>query len=106
MYPSDRFIDYAEKFLNLPVQPEAVKEAREIMLQDSTTNRIKVESTYLRSVGYDATSQILEIEFRRGEVYQYVDVPIAVYTELMNAPSHGKYFNTNIKETYSCRKLS
>jgi hypothetical protein len=106
MYPSDQFIDFAEKFLNLPVQPEAVKEAREIMLQDSATNRIKVESTYLRSVGYDAVGQILEIEFRRGEIYQYIDVPAAIYTELMNAPSHGKYFNTNIKEAYSHRRLT
>ena len=105
MYHSDQFIDYAEKFLNLSVKPEAVKEAREIMLQDSATKRLPVESNYLRSVGYDSSTQVLEIEFRRGEVYQYIDVPLTVYTELMNAPSHGRYFNTNIKEVYSCRKL-
>lgn len=106
MYHSDQFIDYAEKFLGLPVKPEAVKEAREIMLQDSASKRIKVESNYLRSVGYDSLNQVLEIEFQRGEVYQYLDVPITVYTDLMNAPSHGKYFNTNIKEVYAYRRLS
>jgi hypothetical protein len=106
MYHSDQFMDYAEKFLGLPVQPEAVKEAREIMLQNSADKRIVVESNYLRSVGYDSSSQVLEIEFQRGEVYQYIDVPPAVYTDLMNAPSHGKYFNANIKEVYPYRKLS
>ncbi len=106
MYHSDQFIDYAEKFLGLPVQPEAVKEAREIMLQDSAATRIAVESNYLRSVGYDSSNQILEIEFQKGEVYQYIDVPPEVYTELMNAPSHGRYFNANIKEVYAYRKLS
>lgn len=104
MYHSAQFIDYAEKFLNLPNQPEVVQEAIEIMLQ-SATKRIDVESNYLRSVGYDPAASILEIEMRRGEVYQYLDVPTEIYTELMNAPSHGKYFNANIKETYSSRKL-
>ncbi|HEY9633139.1 MAG TPA: PIN domain-containing protein [Coleofasciculaceae cyanobacterium] len=106
MYHSDQFIDYAEKFLGLPIKPEAVKEAREIMLQDSSVKRIIVDSNYLRSVGYDSSSQVLEIEFRRGEVYHYMDVPPEIYTSLMNAPSHGRYFNENIKEVYSCRKLS
>jgi hypothetical protein len=106
MYHSDQFMDFAEKFLELPVKPEAVKEAREIMLQDYASKRTKVDSNYLRSVGYDSSSQILEIEFRRGDVYQYIDVPAAIYKDLMNAPSHGKYFNANIKEVYSFRKLS
>ncbi len=105
MYHSDQFIDYAEKFLGLPVKPEAVQEAREIMLQDSAVKRIAVESNYLRSVGYDSSNQVLEIEFRRGEIYQYLDVPPVIYTDLMNAPSHGRYFNENIKELYSARKL-
>jgi hypothetical protein len=106
MYHSAQFIDYAEKFLNLPIQPDAVQEAIEIMRQDSAAKRIEVESNYLRSVGYDASSQVLEIEMRRGEVYQYLDVPTEIYTELINAPSHGRYFNANIKESYSSRKLS
>ncbi len=106
MYHSDQFINYAENFLNLPVRPEAVKEAREIMLQDSATKRMEVDSSYLRSVGYDSLTQVLEIEFRRGEVYQYLDVPATVYTDLINAPSQGRYFNANIKDIYSCRKLT
>lgn len=106
MYHSDQFLDYAEKFLGLPSQPEAVKEAREIILQNSLDKRIPVESDYLRSVGYDSSIQVLEIEFQKGEVYQYQDVPTAVYAELMNAKSHGKYFNANIKDVYPYRKLS
>lgn len=106
MYHSDQFLDYAEKFLNLPNRPEAVKEVREIILQDSVDKRIAVESDYLRSVGYNASNQLLEIEFQRGEIYQYKDVPAAIYTDLMNAPSLGKYFNANIKDVYPHRKLS
>ncbi len=106
MYHSDQFMDYAAKFLKLPIQPETVEEAREIMLQDSVAKRIVVESNYLRSVGYDSSSQVLEIEFRKGDVYQYIDVPPEIYTELMNAPSHGRYFNANIKDVYRYYKVS
>jgi DNA-directed RNA polymerase subunit F len=45
MYHSDQFLDYAEKFLGLPVQPEVVKEAREIiMLENSVDKEKKVET--------------------------------------------------------------
>lgn len=106
MYHSDQFVDYAEKFLGLPIQPEAIEEVREIVFQDSVEKRIAVESDYLRSVGYDSSNQILEIEFQRGDIYHYKDVPLEIYTDLMNAPSHGKYFNANIKDVYSHRKLN
>lgn len=106
MYHSDQFIDYAEKFLGLPIRPEAAQEAREIMLQGSSAKRIAVESNYIRSVGYNSSNQVLEIEFKTGGVSHYIDVPPEVYTDLMNAPSHGRYFNSNIKDIYSYRKLS
>ncbi|ARV57468.1 hypothetical protein BZZ01_01410 [Nostocales cyanobacterium HT-58-2] len=106
MYHSDQFLDYAEKFLGLPDQPEVVKEAREIAFQKTVNKRIVVESEYLRSVGYDDLNQVLEIEFQKGEVYQYKDVPATVYAGLMNAPSHGKYFNANIKDFYPYYRVS
>ncbi|HEY9872429.1 MAG TPA: PIN-like domain-containing protein [Candidatus Obscuribacterales bacterium] len=106
MYHSDQFMDYAERFLDLPDNPEAAKEVREIILQESVEKRIAVESDYLRSVGYDSSNHILEIEFQRGGVYQYKDVSAEVYAELMNAPSHGKYFNDNIKDAYPFQKVS
>jgi hypothetical protein len=106
MYHSDQFLDYAEKFLELPVQPEIVQEVREIMLQKAIHKRIVVESEYLRSVGYDSSNQILEIEFQKGEIYHYKDVPATVYAGLMTAPSHGKYFNANIKDIYHYHRIS
>jgi len=61
-------------------------------------NRISVTSSNLRSVGYDLVSKTLEIEFNNGSVYQYFDVPKSIYDGLMNAESHGKYFDANIKK--------
>lgn len=60
--------------------------------------REPVSSTNLVSVGYDPLTRILEVEFHGGGVYQYFDVPVERYEELMSASSHGSYFNRFIKE--------
>jgi hypothetical protein len=61
-------------------------------------NRQAVNSSNLASVGYDAQTQTLEIEFNHGGVYQYYNVPKSIYDGLMNASSHGQYFDRNIKK--------
>jgi hypothetical protein len=62
--------------------------------------RQEVESTTMRSVGYNQTKQILEIEFQSGMIYQYLDIPPAIYKELLEAESKGRYFNSEIRDTY------
>ena len=57
-------------------------------------------STNVASVGFDATTNVLEVEFNNGIVYQYFDVPELVYQQLMQASSVGQYLNSNIKGTY------
>lgn len=68
-------------------------------------NRQSVSSSNIASIGYDANSQTLEIEFLNGGVYQYFDVPQYVYDELMAAGSHGQYLARNIKGTYRYSKV-
>lgn len=67
--------------------------------------RIKVSSSNLKSVGYDETMSILEIEFHGGRVYQYFNVPNHIYESLMKAASHGKYFHAYIKDRYRYRRV-
>ena len=57
-----------------------------------------VTSSNIASIGYDATSMVLEIEILNGSIYQYLDVPEVVYEGLMSAESHGKYLNEYIKK--------
>jgi hypothetical protein len=68
--------------------------------------RENVESSNLRSVGYDAERQILEIEFTSGSVYQYFNVPTSVYEALMSASSKGQYHIQWIKHSYRYQKIS
>jgi hypothetical protein len=63
--------------------------------------RKPVESSALRSVGYDEENQILEVEIlETGRVYQYQNVPINEYIAFIQAPSIGWYYNKMIKERY------
>ena len=54
----------------------------------------------IRSVGYDAKSQTLEIEFKTGKIYQYAEVSPSVHKALMAADSCGGYFNAMIKDAF------
>lgn len=63
-------------------------------------DRVPVASSNLKSVGYDADSETLEIEFHSSGVYQYFGVPQYVYDGLMNASSKGRYFHQNIRNNY------
>lgn len=67
--------------------------------------RESVSSSNLASVGYDEKTQILEIEFNHGGVYEYYDVPKEEHKALMSASSHGSYFYHNIRDDYDYEKL-
>lgn len=67
--------------------------------------RTFVNSSNLRSVGYDSGSMILEIEFNSGGVYQYLNVPTNIYEGLMSASSHGTYFHQFIKNVYTYQRV-
>jgi hypothetical protein len=60
-----------------------------------------VESTTLRTVAYDGDHGLLQIEFLNRAVYQYFNVPAAIYQGLMEAPSKGAYFNHCIRDKYA-----
>jgi hypothetical protein len=67
--------------------------------------RDPVSSSNLVSIGYDPGSEILEVEFKAGTVYQYLNVPSFMHERLMSADSIGKYFNIEIKNAYPCEKV-
>jgi hypothetical protein len=69
-------------------------------------DRIPVESSMLRSVGFDAESETLELEFVKGDVWQYFGVPLEVYQHLMRADSHGSYARSFVIGQYDERRVS
>jgi hypothetical protein len=67
--------------------------------------RVPVESTLLRSVGYDPVNETLELELRRGRIYQYFQVDEDILRQLLTADSKGRYFNAYIKDQYPYRRI-
>lgn len=67
--------------------------------------RNHVNSSDIASIGYDADSNILEIEFLSGGVYQYLSVPVNIFSGIMSASSHGSYFHQFIKDKYGFKKI-
>jgi len=68
-------------------------------------NRIPVSSSNIASIGYDPASEVLEVEFTNGAVYQYYEVPQVIYDGLMSAPSHGVFLNGNVKNHFRYERL-
>ena len=52
--------------------------------------RISVESSNIKSIGYDSGREVLEVSFNNGGVYHYHGVSYQTYQELMSADSKGK----------------
>ena len=67
--------------------------------------RKRVNSSRLRSVGYDEASQVLEVEMSNGQVYQYSKVSPEVYRRFMAAPNPTSFFDDRIAEEYTARRV-
>lgn len=67
--------------------------------------RQKVQSSSIDSIGYNSDSNILEIEFLNGRIYQFFNVPESIFNGMMSADSHGKYLNDNIKGIYNYKEI-
>ena len=64
-----------------------------------------VLSTEIEWIGYEQKKRMLQVEFIAGSVYQYDNVPESVYQDFLQAPSHGRFFASQIKDQYSFRKI-
>ena len=67
--------------------------------------RKRVSASNIRSVGYDTSQRVLEIEFSDGKVCQYSGVSPEVHRRLINAPSPGSYFRDEIEESFTARRV-
>lgn len=62
--------------------------------------RQQIESSMIRSIGYDYENSILEIEFNSDAVWQYSDFPESLWYEFEGAESQGKFFLREIRDQY------
>ena len=67
--------------------------------------RKRVNASTIRSVGYDAGRQVLEIEFSGGSIVQYSGVSPEIHRRFMSAPSPGSFFHDQIEENFGGARI-
>jgi len=69
-------------------------------------SEIALYSSVLAGFRYHPDCQQLCLRFQNGELYLYETVPSGVVQGLIAAPSPGGYFNSAIRGSFPCRRLS
>jgi len=65
-----------------------------------------VESSYLDRVGYDLPASSLHVIFKDQTHYAYAKVGHDTFLKLLDAPSKGTFFSTQIKGKYRAINLT
>jgi len=62
----------------------------------------KADSSAIDSVKYDASEQVMSIQFTNSDTaYKFYNVPRVLVVEFEAAESHGKFYNANIRGKFS-----
>lgn len=72
-----------------------------LLLKDT----VAVESSVLTNVAYDYQRAILQVAFCDGAIYQYLDVPVDGFEDLLRADSKGTYLNRHIRRRFPYRLI-
>jgi hypothetical protein len=67
--------------------------------------RKQVNSSKIRSVGYDERNRVLEVELNDGGIFQYSSVSPEVHRRLVSAPSIVSYYRDKIEEEFPRKRL-
>ncbi|MDY0881974.1 KTSC domain-containing protein [Dongia soli] len=63
------------------------------------------DSESIEAGGYEARTRTLRLRFAGGHTYDYRNVPITVYNDLLSAPSKGRFVNWHVKPHYRYRRV-
>jgi hypothetical protein len=64
-----------------------------------------VQSSQVESIGYDAATKTMAVQFHNGGLYRYDGVPPDVYEAALKAQSVGKFLAQSIKKQYRHHKV-
>jgi hypothetical protein len=77
----------------------------DVARQGAAVQRAAVQSTSIATVGYDEEQQLLEVVFRDGRVYHFLEVPPERVLSLLRAESKGRFFNAEIRDEFGFRSV-
>jgi hypothetical protein len=67
--------------------------------------RKRMSASNIRAVGFDSRNRLLEIEFSNGSIVQYSGVSEEVHRRFVNSPSPSSYYQDNIEENFTAKRL-
>ena len=67
-------------------------------------DRVVLESSAISGVSYDRENHTLDVEFRGGGTYRYLDVPASSYRDLLKSESAGAFWN-EVKDDFAHVRL-
>ncbi|CAB4187467.1 KTSC domain containing protein [uncultured Caudovirales phage] len=73
-------------------------------MEGALIHRYAVDSSNLKSIGYEG--RMLVIEFTTGDIYVYPDVPGALFEDFSRAESKGRFYNQQIKGKLKGSKIT
>lgn len=108
----DKFQDNAENKLEAEEKSKTIIEAYHFLVSiaPETRNQSLAEYTLTTTTSgiadFEYKSQVLKINFVDGSIYEYFDVPKAIYVKLINADSPGRYARRHIYNSFVYRSTS
>jgi hypothetical protein len=64
-----------------------------------------LDSSFIVKVSWYEDAEVLMVTFNTGSIWTYNEVPFEIYSALVKAHSHGKFFNSNIRNMYSGQRI-
>jgi KTSC domain len=82
----------------VPPEPEIREQfakgaAEFVKFRRAIKNRVQLESPAIEAVTYDRENKTLDVEFRGGGAYRYLQVSLSAYRSLLKAESAGAFWN-------------
>ncbi len=84
---------------------ELIAEPPPLLEEEESFAMLPVASTMASAIGYDSESEVLQIEFNSGAVYQYSDMDEDTWDDLNSSNAVGRYYNQYIKGKYQSQRI-
>ena len=108
----DKFTDSVEAKSDAEEKSKSIIEAYHFLVSiapethNQTFAEYTITTTTSSIIDFDYKSQVLQVSFADGSVYEYFDVPKAVYVKLINADSPGRFARRHIYNNFLYRSMS
>ncbi|SEN51865.1 DnaJ domain-containing protein [Mucilaginibacter gossypiicola] len=106
----DRFQD--ESRIEAEEKSKTIIEAYHFLVSIAPETRAQTLSDYTATTtlsniaDFEYKQQVLKVTFLDGNVYEYFDVPKAIYTKLINADSPGRFARRHIFNEFVYRSVN